>query len=340
LNTDGKGYIPPLREATWCDVMLSVNEHGLEVFEDMLDFADELNCEVVELDNGATIIDAGVNAKGGFEAGIYLARLCMANLADVRFSTFEVGDLTFPAVEVTTDSAVIACMASQYAGWRIKIGDYFAMGSGPARALSKNPKKLYEEIGYEDLADVAVLALEASALPDEKVTEEIAKACDLEPKDLCIVIAPTASIAGSVQVSARVVETGIHKMESVGFDINAIRSGYGIAPIAPVVGDDTRCMGSSNDCIIYCGRTFYTVNYPDTEELADYLRKVPSNTSPDYGKPFYVTFKEAGFDFFKVDAGMFAPAEVTINELTTGMTLTGGKINPEILLESFNIKRV
>jgi methenyltetrahydromethanopterin cyclohydrolase len=320
--------------------MLSVNEHGVEVFEDMLDFADELNCEVVELDNGTTIIDAGVNAKGGFEAGVYLARLCMANLADIRLTTFELDDLAFPAVEVTTDFAVTACMASQYAGWRISVDKYFAMGSGPARALSKNPKNLYAEIGYEDLADVAVLVLEASALPDTKITEKIAEDCDLDTKDLCIVIAPTASIAGSVQVSARVVETGIHKLESLGFDINAIQSGYGIAPIAPVVGDDTKCMGSSNDCIIYCGRTFYTVNYPDTDGLAAYLKKVPSSTSKDYGKPFYVTFKEADFDFFEVDAGMFAPAEVTINELTSGMTLTSGKIDTGILLESFNLKRV
>jgi len=320
--------------------MLSVNEHGIEVFEDMLDFADELNCEVVELDNGTTIIDAGINAKGGFAAGVYLSRLCMANLADIRLSTFELGDRSFPAVEVATDNAVTACMASQYAGWRIMQDKYFAMGSGPARALSRNPKKLYDEIGYEDVADVAVLVLESSSLPDEKITGKIAEDCDVEPGDLCIVIAPTASIAGSVQVSARVVETGIHKMESIGFDINAIQSGYGIAPIAPVVGDDTKCMGSSNDCIIYCGRTFYTVNYPDTDELADYLKKVPSSTSKDYGKPFFVTFKEADFDFFKVDAGMFAPAEVTINELISGMTFTSGKIDAGILLESFNLKRV
>ncbi|MHC1567220.1 MAG: methenyltetrahydromethanopterin cyclohydrolase [Candidatus Syntropharchaeia archaeon] len=320
--------------------MLSVNEHGIEVFEEMMDYSDELNVEVIELDNGTIVIDAGVDAPGGFEAGLYLSKICTANLADIRFSTFELGEMEFPAIEVTTDYPITACMASQYAGWQIKVGKFFGMGSGPARALSKKPKKLYDEIGYEDVSDEAVLVLEASKIPDEEVSEEIAKECEVDPEDMYIVVAPTASVAGLVQISARIVETGIHKLESIGFDINCIKHGYGIVPIAPVVGDDTKCMGSSNDCIIYCGRTYYTVEYENLDELKDYIRKVPSSTSSDYGRPFYVTFKEAGFDFFKVDAGMFAPAEITVNELKSGKTFVGGKINPDVLIESFGIERV
>lgn len=319
-------------------MMISVNEYGMEVFEAMMESADELKVGIEELDNGTTIIDAGVEKEGGFEAGLCVARICMAELAKLTFGSFNLGKLIVPAIEVTTDHPVIACMASQFAGWRIKVKKFFGMGSGPARALSLNPRELYEQIGYEDDADEAVLVLESRTIPGEEVTGEIAKACRVEPDDLYIVVAPTASVAGTVQISARVVETGIHKLETLGFDINTIKHAHGIAPISPVVGDDVKCMGSTNDCIIYCGRTYYAVEYEKVEELKGYVKKVPSLNSKDYGKPFYVTFKEAGFDFYKIDSAMFAPAEITLNELTNGKTFTSGAINLEVLLESFGIE--
>ena len=73
-------------------------------------------------------------------------------------------------------------------------------------------------------------------------------------------------------------------MESIGFDINTIKSGYGIAPISPIVGDSTKCMGSTNDCIIYCGKTYYNVKY-DVDKVKELIVKVPSGTSSSYGKP-------------------------------------------------------
>ena len=321
-------------------MMISVNEYGLDVFEEMMDYADDLHVGIAELDNGATLIDAGVEENGGFEAGLYVSRICMANLADINFSSFDLGKLSVPAIELTTDHPVIACMASQFAGWRIKVGKFFGMGSGPARALSLNPKELYEEINYTDDADEAVLILESNTMPDAEVTAEIAKACKVEPEDLYIVVVPTASIAGSVQISARGIETGVHRLEVLGFDINCITHAHGIIPISPLVGDDLKCMGSTNDCIMYCGRMYYAVDYDNVEELKGYVKSVPSMNSKDYGKPFYVTFKAAEFDFYKIDAASFAPAEVTVNELKSGKTFISGKINPDVLLESFGVESV
>ena len=320
--------------------MISVNEYGLDVFEEMMDRADELQVGIEELKNGATLIDAGVEEEGGFEAGLYVSGICMAGLADITFSSFDLGKVVMPALELTTDHPVIACMASQFAGWRISVKKFFGMGSGPARALSRNPKELYEAIGYTDKTDVAVLVLESSTMPDAEVTEEIAKACQVKPEDLHIVVAPTASIAGSVQISARGIETGVHRLEVLGFDINSIKHAHGIIPISPLVGDDLKCMGATNDCIMYCGRMYYAVDYENVEELKEYVKKVPSQNSKDYGKPFYVTFKAAGFDFYKIDPASFAPAEITVNELNSGKTFTSGEINPEVLLESFGIEGV
>lgn len=317
---------------------MGINEMAFEVFEEMLDFEDELQLEVSELDNGTVVVDAGIKARGGFGAGIYLARLCMADLADIQLSPFELKGIHVPGVMVATDHPAVSCMASQCAMWQIKADKYFAMGSGPARAPARKTKELYEKIGFEEFPDVGVLVLESNKLPDSKVSALIAERCGIDPAELRLAVAPTDSVAGMVQVSARVVETGLHKLFTMGFDINTIKSGWGRAPIAPVVGDATKCMGASNDCIIYGGDTYYTMEYDDIEDLKRYLKDMPSDASRDYGAPFYKTFKAAGFDFFKVDHNVFAPAKVVVNELKSRRTFVSGKINPDVLAESFNME--
>ena len=232
-------------------------------------------------------------------------------------------------------------MASQYAGWRISVGDYFGMGAGPARALALKPREHYEEIRYEEDFQTAVLFIESNKLPDERVVEYIAKHCSVDPENVMIAVAPTASIASSVQISARVLETGIRKFKSIGFNINCIKSGYGVAPIAPVVGNDVQCIGSTNDCVIYGGETNYTVCFNgELNELEELVKKVPSKNSHDFGKPLYQTFKEADFDFLKINEDIFAPARLNVNDLNSKKTFSSGGIYPEILFQSFGIKQI
>jgi methenyltetrahydromethanopterin cyclohydrolase len=317
---------------------MGINEMSFEVFEEMLDYEEELNIEVKELENGTVVVDAGVRAQGGLGAGTYLSRLCMADLADIQLIHVDINGIVLPGIEVATDHPAISCMASQCAMWQVKADKYFAMGSGPARVLARKTRDLYEKIGFEEFSDVGVLVLESNKIPDEKVAANIAEKCGIDPADLRLAVASTNSVAGLVQVSARVVETGLHKLFTMGFDINTIKSGWGRAPISPVVGDATMCMGSSNDSIIYGGETYYTVQYEKTDELLQYLRSMPSQASRDYGAPFYKTFKAAGFDFFKVDHNVFAPAKVVMNELSTARTFVCGRFNPDILVESFNLE--
>ena len=317
---------------------MGINEMGFEVFEEMLDYADELQIEVHELDNGTVVADAGVQAQGGYGAGVYLTRLCMADLAEIQLAPFDIKGFLLPGVQVATDHPAVSCMASQCAMWQIKADKYFAMGSGPARVLARKTRDLYEKIGFEEFSDVAVIVLESNKLPDEKVSALIAEKCGIDPADLRIAIAPTDSVAGLVQVSARVVETGLHKLFTMGFDITTINSGWGRAPISPITGDATMCMGSSNDAIIYGGETYYTLKYENLEELQQYLKGMPSQASRDWGVPFYRTFKAAGFDFFKVDHNVFAPAKVVMNEIKSRRTFVSGKVNLDVLAESFNLQ--
>ena len=317
---------------------MGINEMGFEVFEEMLDYADELQIEVQELDNGTVVADAGVVAKGGYGAGVYLSRLCMSDLAEIQLAPYDIKGVLLPGIQVATDHPAVSCMASQCAMWQIKADKYFAMGSGPARVLARKTRDLYEKIGFEESSDVAVIVLESNKLPDETVSALIAEKCGIDPADLRIAVAPTDSVAGLVQVSARVVETGLHKLFTMGFDINAIKCGWGRAPISPITGDATMCMGSSNDAIIYGGETYYTLEYENLVELQQYLKGMPSQASRDWGAPFYKTFKAAGFDFFKVDHNVFAPAKVVMNEILSRRTFVSGKVNQDVLAESFNLQ--
>ena len=313
--------------------MLSVNELALDIVEEMLDFEEELRIESKKLENGATVIDCGVNVPGSYNAGIMYTEICMGGLAKVDIVVDYIRDIPFAFITQYTDHPAIACLGSQKAGWAISVDKYFAMGSGPARALALKPKKTYELIEYEDDADYAVIALEASKLPDEKVIEYIAKECDVDPEDVYAIVAPTASIVGSVQISGRITETAIYKMSEIGYDPKKILYGAGRCPIAPILENDLKAMGATNDSMLYYGSVYLTVT-----EYDEILKNVPSNTSRDYGKPFYEIFKEANYDFYKIDPNLFAPAQIVVNDKSTGKTYVHGKLNADVLFQSYQIQ--
>jgi methenyltetrahydromethanopterin cyclohydrolase len=314
--------------------VLSVNELALEIFENLAEYAEEFNAAYHELDNGARIVDCGVSTRGGYAAGRAFCEICMGGLGEVNFRMGQIKEFPVPFIDVFTDFPSISCLGAQKAGWTVKHNNYFAMGSGPARALSLKPKHTYEVIEYEDDFDSAIIALESDHLPNGGVMEKIAEECQVDVANMCAVVAPTASIVGSIQVAGRCVETAVYKLNELGFDTKKIVSGFGTAPLPPVKKDATRAMGTTNDATIYHGRIMLTMKAPD---IKDYLDRIPSNKSKGYGKPFYDIFKEAGFDFYKIDTSLFSPAEVVINELTDGVVYHVGAVNPEVTLKSFGL---
>lgn len=316
--------------------MLSVNELALEIFENLAEYAEEFNAAYHELDNGARIVDCGVSVRGGYAAGRAFTEICMGGLGEVNFRTGQIKEFPVPFIDVFTDFPSVSCLGAQKAGWTVKHNNYFAMGSGPARALSLKPKHTYEVIEYEDDFDSAIIALESDHLPNGGVMEKIAEDCQVDVANMCAVVAPTASLVGSIQVAGRCVETAIYKLNELGFDTKKIISGFGTAPVPPVKKDATRAMGTTNDATIYHGRIVLTMKAP---EIKEYLDRIPSNKSKGYGKPFFDIFKEAGFDFYKIDTSLFSPAEVVINELTEGAVYHVGSVNPDVTLKSFGFTK-
>jgi len=315
---------------------LSMNELAARIAEEMIE-REDLGIEVRKV-NGATVIDAGVKAKGGFEAGIYLAKITLGGLANVSISYGSYGYLNLPQVEVYTDHPMEALMASQFAGWKVKVGDYFAMGSGPARALARKPSKLYEEMGYEESSDVAVLALETSELPNEEVISYIADKCGVRPENLYVIAAATNSLAGSVQISARSVETGVHKLHTLGVNPRDVIAGSGRAPIAPIHPDPMIMLGRTNDMLLYGAEVFLFVDM-EYERLRELIEKAPSCSSKDYGVSVAEKVKEIGQEFlYQVDPGFFAPARYVACS-PSGECVESGKLNPDIISISIGLGR-
>jgi methenyltetrahydromethanopterin cyclohydrolase len=313
---------------------VSVNRLAWKLAEKLLEKQDFYGVHASKSTVGATIVDAGVNVPGGFQAGKMLTEICMGGCGKAEISFKRYGDLEFPSITISTDQPAIAALGSQFAGWRIKEGESIAIGSGPARALALKPKEIYDEIGYQDTSDKAVLTLESNSLPSDILIEKVMKACDITPENFVVVVAPTASIAGLTQVAGRVVEVGIHKLRTLGVSPKIIRYACGYAPIPPLGTDFEVAMARTNDAILYGGTVYCTVDFDDEAALKKIVNQAPSEMSKDYGKPFLKIFREADRDFYKIDHSLFAPAVLVVNNAKTGRIFQAGEINPEVLKEA------
>ena len=312
---------------------LQMNELATDIADHLEEHAAELRVRSHLLPTGARVIDAGVEIEGGYDAGLALGEICMGGLGNVAYSPLHIGGNGWPGVTVWTDHPAISCMASQYAGWAISVDKFFAMGSGPLRAHARVERELFEKLDYAEEASRGVLVLEGRTLPTDAIATWVAQKARLQPSQLTFVVAPTASLAGGVQISARILETGLHKMETLGFDVRRIVSGMGTAPIPPVAKNDLKAIGRTNDCILYGGQARYTVRASDAE-LAELAPKLPASASRDYGVPFYEIFQRYEGDFYKIDPLLFSPAEVWLTSVESGRTFHAGRLNPEVLTAS------
>lgn len=317
---------------------LSVNREAVKLAQELLSNSEAYGVAVKTTGVGGTVIDAGVKVKGGFSAGKLITEICLGGCGKVKIFPKRYGDAYFLSVFVYTDHPAEATLGSQFAGWQIKLGDFFAIGSGPARALALKPKDIYEKIGYRDESDKAVVVLETGREPPDEVIVKLSQDCGVSPENLYVILVPTASVAGSMQVSGRIVETGLHKLMKLGLDPNLVMYAWGYAPIAPVHCKFAEAMGRTNDAILYGGVAHYVLSFEDDDWLRELVEKAPSKASGSYGKPFLQIFKEAGYDFYNIDPNLFAPAILVVNNVRTGSVFQAGEINVEVLKESLGFK--
>lgn len=283
----------------------------------------------------ATVLDFAVQRHGTIAGGIRLAEICLAGLADVKINPPAKSELPLPSISVATDFPLAACIASQYAGWPFSTENYFAMCSGPARML-RGQESILLEHGLKTSAPLAIGIFESNQLPDADAVQSFADECQTETNQVTICVARTASFPGSLQVVARSIETTLHKLHELKFDLTTIRSGFGTAPLPPIAADDLTALGWTNDCILYGCQVNLWVETEDVT-IEAVLTDLPSSGSRDFGSPFLEIFKRYNKDFYKIDKMLFSPAQVIINNLKTGNTFVCGELRNDILRSSFGI---
>ena len=314
---------------------VSVNERSAELVT-RLD-AEELRVGISRGELGETLIDAGSKKLGGIGAGMRIAEICMGGLGQVTLMPSSKTPRWPWTIVVRSSSPVIACLASQYAGWRLADDSgskpFFALGSGPARALARR-EPLFEVLNYADDATRATLVIESGQPPPAKIVATVAQHCRVKPEDLTIIFAPTQSLVGSTQIVARVLEVAMHKTHELGFPLDRVVDGMGAAPLCPPDPDFVKAMGRTNDAIIFGGRVQLYVTGParEADELA---KKLPSRASRDYGRPFSEIFKQVKGDFYAIDPMLFSPAQITVTALETGESFHSGAIDLGLLDASF-----
>ena len=312
---------------------LSLNDRAQELADRLADEADALRVAVTTLPGGTRLIDCGSGVPGGLEAGRQFAQICMGGLGWVSFAPLVLEGRWLPGLTVVTDRPALACLASQYAGWRLDPEGYFAMASGPGRALIQ-AEDLYDDLDVDERAQSAVLCLETRDAPPEEVGDYVAERAGVTAAQLTLLFAPTASLAGSVQVAARVVETALHKLHELEFDVGRVVSGFGSCPLPPVARKDPEAIGRTNDAVLYGGQVELTVDAPD-EELEAVVPRLPASASEDHGEPFGDVLERADWDFYKIDPLLFSPAEVRLVSVESGRSFHAGGVDIGVLERSF-----
>ena len=311
----------------------SVNRLTNPLVTYLVDHAQELRLGVEKLPNGTTIIDAGIKHAGGLEAGRLIAEICMGGLGHVSLQTSN----TFPRwpwmLSVHSNNPILSCLGSQYAGWSLAHEKFFSLGSGPGRALAGR-EELYKELGYKDQADAACLVLESEKAPPIEVIEKVARDTGVKAENLTFILTPTRSLAGTVQIVARVLEVAMHKIHTLHFPLDHVVDGMASAPVPPPAPDFLIGMGRTNDAILFGGHAHLFVKGSD-DAAAKLAKELPSSASRDYGRPFAEVFKAVNMDFYKIDPMLFSPAAVTVTAVESGNSFIGGKLDAALLDQSF-----
>ncbi|MEO7336173.1 MAG: methenyltetrahydromethanopterin cyclohydrolase [Caldimonas sp.] len=317
----------------------SVNAGARPLVERLVAEAERFDVRVFRDDSGVRIVDAGIEVRGSVAAGLLVGEICMGGLGHAGLRSG--GHDGWPTwIEVQSAQPVLACLGSQYAGWSLTATKeeaggkkFFSLGSGPARALA-GKEALFDELKYRDRSGTGVLVLEVNRAPPRVVIDKLLRDCGLAADALTLILTPTTSLAGTTQVVARVLEVALHKAHELGFVLDHIVGGSASAPLPAPSADSVEAMGRTNDAILYGGRVHLNVRGDDAE-ARKLARELPSRNSRDHGRSFAELFKEVEYDFYKIDAALFAPSEVWVSNLDSGNTWHAGGLDMQLLLDAW-----
>ena len=319
------------------DTNLSVSNLAKKLVDKLISNSKELNILIKKGPLNCTIIDAGIETDGSEQAGKLIAEICMGGLGIINLKKTD----TFPnwplETIVKSKHPVISCLASQYAGWNLTHEKFYALASGPGRAIARR-EELFKDLKYKDQSKFIYLIMEVDKTPPKEIIEKISNDCKKAAENIILILTPTQSISGVIQVVSRVSEVGLHKLHTLKFPLENVEEVLGSAPIPPVSKDFITSMGRTNDAILYGGNVKLKVRGSD-DQINELAKKLPSTSSKDYGKPFAEIFNDYKGDFYAIDPKLFSPGKVVITSLETGKIFVEGKLNSDLLDKSFGYEK-
>ena len=312
----------------------SINKNANRLVDSLIKNYEKLNLLIKRGPLGCKIVDAGVKTVGSIEAGLQISEICLGGLGKVNLIPSEKYKNSSYFLSVFASKPVLACLGSQYAGWSLSSQNFFSLGSGPVRSIAQK-EEIFKELNYTDKGNKTSIILEVDQYPPAEIVKKISEDTKIKSNEITFILTPTTSIAGNIQVVARVLEVAIHKIHELKFPLEKIVHGIGHAPLPPLARNFVSGMGRTNDSIIYGGIVQLFMKGSDVE-LKKLAKDLPSQNSKDYGKPFEAIFEKYKRDFYKIDGLLFSPAQVIINSLESGKTYSYGKVNKKLIELSFS----
>jgi methenyltetrahydromethanopterin cyclohydrolase len=323
----------------------SFNKSALKLVNKLIDDAESFAVTVEKFDCGATIVDAGLTARGGFQAGEIVTEICQCGYGKARIMPIQYDAVVFPSVFVANDNPAQSILGSQFAGWHVQLEGFSANGSGPGRALAKDPSDSFHTFLCGEESNVAVLLLETEQKPQEDVVLQIAKKCGISPENLFLIVYSVASITGSIQACARVVEAGLLRLVQVGLDPLFVRHAWGYAPVVAFISCADEVKERIRASILSGGVASYTVDFDDgrlqtmvSQAHGSALKMFQEAKKLAVQNPLYKDLlKDAEIGVTEIEPNVVAPALVTINSLKTGRSFSAGKIDFEALKRALGV---
>ena len=312
----------------------SINKNANRLVDSLIKNYEKLNLLIKRGPLGCKIVDAGIKTVGSIEAGLQISEICLGGLGKVNLIPSEKYKNSSYFLSVFASKPVLACLGSQYAGWSLSSQNFFSLGSGPVRSIAQK-EEIFKELNYTDKSNKTSIILEVDQFPPAEIVKKISEDTKIKSNEITFILTPTTSIAGNIQVVARVLEVAIHKIHELKFPLEKIVHGIGHAPLPPLARNFVSGMGRTNDSIIYGGIVQLFMKGSDVE-LKKLAKDLPSQNSKDYGKPFEAIFEKYKRDFYKIDGLLFSPAQVIINSLESGKTYSYGKVNKKLIELSFS----
>jgi methenyltetrahydromethanopterin cyclohydrolase len=312
---------------------LSVNRGAMTLVRELIERADELQIEIETTTAGATVIDMGQRVPGSWEAGRLYAEITMGGLGSVSFGDFELAGHHLRSVLVSTEHPVEACWVAQKHADRRSGDPDDVILAGPAKALLVPIDPSVAQAGYQEMHRQAVAPLQL----ERRVTDDdiawLARACQLPPRDIFVLVAPTPSLVCAIQVVARSVDNAMHRLHSAGLELTSIESLRGSAPVPPRADDELSALGRINDSLMYGTQVHAQVRY--SGDLSAVATQVASQPPASRGRPFLDILAAADNDFHNVPLDVFCIAEMSITDIDSGSSATAGDLDYDLLATSF-----